>query len=68
MIILGIGGILSDAAVALLKDGRIAACGSADEIRRSAQPEVVAFLSGARDSFEEPPAAGRIEQGGLHGS
>jgi phospholipid/cholesterol/gamma-HCH transport system ATP-binding protein len=56
--------------VALLKDGRIVASGSADEIRRSAQTDVVAFLSGSRDSFEEPPlgAAPRgLEEGGLDG-
>jgi phospholipid/cholesterol/gamma-HCH transport system ATP-binding protein len=43
--------------VALLKDGRIAAVGSADEIRGSQQPDVVAFLSGARDSGEPAPQA-----------
>jgi len=43
--------------VALLKDGRIAAVGSADEIRGSQQPDVVDFLSGARDSLEPAPQA-----------
>jgi phospholipid/cholesterol/gamma-HCH transport system ATP-binding protein len=51
--------------VALLKDGRIAACGTADQIRRSERPEVVAFLSGSRDSFQEPAAAAAIQKGGL---
>ncbi len=48
--------------VALLKDGRIAAVGSADEIRRSQQPDVVAFLSGARDSIEQMPGDASIER------
>jgi phospholipid/cholesterol/gamma-HCH transport system ATP-binding protein len=52
--------------VALLKDGRIAVCGTADEIRRSERPEVVAFLSGSRDSFQEPAAGAPIQKGGLH--
>jgi len=47
--------------VALLKDGRIAATGTADEIRRSARPDVVAFLSGTRDSFQEPSAGMPVE-------
>jgi phospholipid/cholesterol/gamma-HCH transport system ATP-binding protein len=51
--------------VALLKDGRIAACGTADEIRRSERPDVVAFLSGSRDSFREPEAGAPIQRGGL---
>lgn len=54
--------------VALLKDGRITAIGTADEIRRSAHPDVVAFLSGSRDSFQEPSAGVPIEKGGLHAS
>jgi phospholipid/cholesterol/gamma-HCH transport system ATP-binding protein len=56
--------------VALLKDGRIVASGSADEIRGSAHPDVVAFLSGSRDSFAEPPigaATGELARGGLDG-
>jgi len=53
--------------VALLKDGRIAATGTADEVRRSAHPDVVAFLSGTRDSFEEPSAGVPIEREGLDG-
>jgi phospholipid/cholesterol/gamma-HCH transport system ATP-binding protein len=43
--------------VALLKDGRIVATGTADEFRRSAHRDVMAFLAGARDSLEEPTAA-----------
>jgi len=53
--------------VALLKDGRIVASGTADEIRRSAHPDVVAFLSGSQDSFPEPAAGVPIEQGGFDG-
>jgi len=53
--------------VALLKDGRIAATGTADEIQRSTHPDVVAFLSGSRDSFPEPAAGVPIEQGNLDG-
>jgi phospholipid/cholesterol/gamma-HCH transport system ATP-binding protein len=51
--------------VAFLKDGRIAACGTADEIRRSERPDVVAFLSGSRDSFPEPEAGAPLQRGGL---
>jgi len=47
--------------VALLKDGRIAATGTADEIRCSARPDVVAFLSGTRDSFQETSAGMPVE-------
>jgi phospholipid/cholesterol/gamma-HCH transport system ATP-binding protein len=48
--------------VALLKDGRIAVTGTADEVRRSTHPDAVAFLAGARDSFErEAPAAAPLE-------
>jgi len=43
--------------VALLKSGRIAAVGTSDEMRRSQQPDVVAFLSGARDPLEVLPDA-----------
>jgi len=56
--------------VALLKDGRIVASGTADEIRGSEHPDVVAFLSGSRDSFAEPPidvATRGLEEGGLDG-
>ena len=53
--------------VALLKDGRIVANGTADEIRRSTHPDVVAFLAGSQDSFAEPSVAAPIEQGGLDG-
>jgi len=53
--------------VALLKDGRIAACGTADEIRRSADPDVVAFLSGSRDPHEQGSARAPIPTGGLDG-
>ncbi len=41
--------------VALLKSGRIAAVGAAEEIRRSDDPNVVAFLAGVQDSDEESP-------------
>ena len=47
--------------VALLKDGRIVAAGTADEIRCSARPDVVAFLSGTRDSFQETSAGMPVE-------
>jgi phospholipid/cholesterol/gamma-HCH transport system ATP-binding protein len=53
--------------VALLEDGRIAAVGTADEIRRSTRPAVVAFLSGAQDASEVRPEATRIQTGGLDG-
>jgi len=39
--------------VALLKDGRIAAQGSADEMQRSEHPAVRAFLDGVRDAPDE---------------
>ncbi len=49
--------------VALLKDGRITAHGSADEIRNSTHSDVRAFLDGARDDAEDEsgghPAHGR---------
>jgi phospholipid/cholesterol/gamma-HCH transport system ATP-binding protein len=45
--------------VALLKDGRIAAQGAADEIRESENSDVRAFLDGVRDSEDEG-------QGGRH--
>jgi phospholipid/cholesterol/gamma-HCH transport system ATP-binding protein len=53
--------------VALLKDGRIVACGTAEEIRRSAHPDVAAFLAGSQDSFPEPSAGAPIAQGGRDG-
>ncbi len=40
--------------VALLKDGRIAAEGTAEEIRTSQQPDVRAFLDGVHDATDEP--------------
>jgi phospholipid/cholesterol/gamma-HCH transport system ATP-binding protein len=43
--------------VGLLKDGRIAASGGADEMRGSEDPSVRAFLAGAQDETEE----GRID-------
>jgi phospholipid/cholesterol/gamma-HCH transport system ATP-binding protein len=43
--------------VALLKRGRIAAVGAAEEIRRSEDPDVVAFLAGVQDSDEGSPDA-----------
>jgi phospholipid/cholesterol/gamma-HCH transport system ATP-binding protein len=54
--------------VALLKDGRIAAAGSADEMRRSAHPDVVAFLAGRHDASEEASAGAPSEQGVLDGA
>jgi len=39
--------------VALLKRGRIAAVGAADEIRNSPDPDVVGFLAGEQDAEEE---------------
>jgi phospholipid/cholesterol/gamma-HCH transport system ATP-binding protein len=55
--------------VALLKDGRIAATGSAGEMRRSTHPDVVAFLAGSRDSLEAAaPAADSLEEGVPDGS
>jgi phospholipid/cholesterol/gamma-HCH transport system ATP-binding protein len=41
--------------VALLKRGRIAAMGAAEEIRRSEDPDVVAFLAGIQDADEGSP-------------
>ena len=38
--------------VALLKDGRIVETGTAEQVRRSEQPAVRAFLSGAQDEGE----------------
>jgi phospholipid/cholesterol/gamma-HCH transport system ATP-binding protein len=49
--------------VALLKRGRIAAVGAAEEIRRSDDPDVVAFLAGVQDSDEESPGALGEEHG-----
>jgi len=43
--------------VALLKDGRIAAEGTAEEMRASDHPVVRAFLAGVQDSAEGPEAA-----------
>jgi phospholipid/cholesterol/gamma-HCH transport system ATP-binding protein len=43
--------------VALLKRGRIAAVGGAEEIRRSDDPDVVAFLAGVQDPEEGSPGA-----------
>jgi phospholipid/cholesterol/gamma-HCH transport system ATP-binding protein len=49
--------------VALLKRGRIAAVGAAEEIRRSDDPDVVAFLAGVQDSDEESPGVAGEEHG-----
>ena len=38
--------------VALLKQGRIVACGTAEEVRASEQPDVRAFLDGVQDTGE----------------
>ncbi len=54
--------------VALLKGGRIAAVGTAEEIRSSEHPDVVAFLSGSRDSVETMPGVAPIEGRSLDGS
>jgi phospholipid/cholesterol/gamma-HCH transport system ATP-binding protein len=43
--------------VALLKRGRIAVVGVAEEIRQSDDPDVVAFLAGVQDLGEESPGA-----------
>jgi phospholipid/cholesterol/gamma-HCH transport system ATP-binding protein len=43
--------------VALLKRGRIAALDAAEEIRRSNDPDVSAFLAGVQDSEAESPGA-----------
>jgi phospholipid/cholesterol/gamma-HCH transport system ATP-binding protein len=47
--------------VALLKGGRIAACGTAEEMRRSEHPDVRDFLDGVRDAAEE--LGGRVSHG-----
>jgi phospholipid/cholesterol/gamma-HCH transport system ATP-binding protein len=49
--------------VALLKRGRIAAVGASEEIRRSDDPDVVAFLAGVQDSDEESPGIAGEEHG-----
>jgi len=49
--------------VALLKRGRIAAVGAAEEIRGSEDPDVVAFLAGVQDSDEGSPGALGEEHG-----
>ena len=49
--------------VALLKRGRITAVGAAEEIRRSDDPDVVAFLAGVQDSDEESPGVAGEEHG-----
>ena len=41
--------------VALLKRGRIAAMGSAQEIRESDDRDVVAFLAGAHEQADDEP-------------
>ena len=51
--------------VALLKDGRIAAAGTADEMRRSEHPDVVAFLSGTHDAFQRAIGRRADRTGGL---
>jgi phospholipid/cholesterol/gamma-HCH transport system ATP-binding protein len=47
--------------VALLKRGRIAALGAAEEIRLSQDPDVVGFLAGEQDALEEAPGGLREE-------
>jgi len=48
--------------VALLKRGRIAAVGAAEEIRRSEHPDVVAFLAGVHDQDEVSPGGAGEER------
>ncbi len=52
--------------VALLKDGRIAAEGTAAEMKGSENPEVRAFLAGAQDSTAA--GSGEASEGGRYGS
>jgi phospholipid/cholesterol/gamma-HCH transport system ATP-binding protein len=47
--------------VALLKRGRIAAVGTAEEIRRCDDADVVAFLAGVHDPEEDASVAAREE-------
>jgi phospholipid/cholesterol/gamma-HCH transport system ATP-binding protein len=54
--------------VALLENGRIAASGTAEEMRRSTHPSVVAFLAGAQDAGEERAARAGAERGAFDGS
>jgi phospholipid/cholesterol/gamma-HCH transport system ATP-binding protein len=49
--------------VALLKDGRIVETGTAEQMRRSEQPAVCAFLSGAQDGGENGAAAALRAEG-----
>ena len=49
--------------VALLKRGRIAAMGGSEEIRRSDQPDVVAFLAGQQDPEDEAGGGDREDSG-----
>jgi phospholipid/cholesterol/gamma-HCH transport system ATP-binding protein len=49
--------------VALLKDGRIAAQGSSDEMRESQDPHVRAFLDGVRDTPDDFPLPGGTAHG-----
>ena len=49
--------------VALLKSGRIAACGNVDEMRGSASPDVRAYFEGIQDAEEDREGEGRA-----HGS
>ena len=51
--------------VALLKDGRIVACGSADEMEHSEHPDVRGFLAGEH-AVPEPGAAGAARE--MHGA
>jgi phospholipid/cholesterol/gamma-HCH transport system ATP-binding protein len=49
--------------LALLKSGRIVACGNVDEMRGSANPDVRAYFEGIQDAEEV-----REGEGGAHGS
>ena len=49
--------------LALLKSGRIAACGNVDEMRGSANPDVRAYFEGIQDAEEDREGEGRA-----HGS
>ena len=52
--------------VALLKRGRIVALGTAEEIRQSDHPDVLAFLAGVHDAGEDSP--GGEWEGNGHGA
>ena len=53
--------------VAFLNDGRIAAVGRADEIRRSDHPDLRAFLAGVHEPARELSGRAAAEKGGIDG-